>query len=272
VTSDNSLQDYVSSIDGFYDLQPRDQAIVFCYYISEINGATIIQSELVKQAFLQCRIPSYSRISQFLSEKSDNGRTKGKNVWFLKVESGYIPTRHLIDHVNSNYISEESEFISFELSPTDWKPSDIPNLTNSIRKNAIFFTKIYYLLYHVENSVRRFLTIKMRQIHGHNWEAKLVKQVDLQRAEALRKHANLSELIPDRGDSILYYCLWDDYGKVILANMNVFQNQSEANEIVAHLYSISKIRNGVAHNMETIPKEFLKEMEVFVAKVIRLLK
>ncbi len=264
--------DYVSEIEEFYDLSSRDQAIVFCYYISEVADQTIITVDLIKQAFFHCRIPGYSRISQLLNEKCDTSNAKGKRIWFLKVDGGYIPTKHLIDHVKSNFIDEETEFFTFDLSPTDWKPSDIPNLTNKIRKNALFFTRLYFLLYHVENSIRRFLTIRLRRIYGNNWEQKLLDKVSLERAIALRKQTDLSELIPDRGNSILYYCLWEDYGKIITENTNVFDEKNDANEIVAHLSSISKIRNGIAHNMETIPSDFLKEMEVFVSKVIRLLK
>ena len=272
MTSGSNVLIYVDNIEGFYDLTQKKQAELLCYYSSEIADDALISASQVESYFLECQLPKYRRLSRFLSEKSD-GNSKlinPKDIWFLKLEDGYLPTRYFIHHIKDEYINEETEFFTFEINPEDWKPSDIPFLNNTIRRNAMFFTKLYFLLYHVENSIRRFLTINLRRLHGEKWEILLLEKIDLNRPLAIRNATNLSELIPGRGDSILYYCLWENYADIIKVFPAVFKNKSEADEIIAHISSISKIRNGVAHNMETIPSHFLKEMEVFVSKLIRI--
>jgi hypothetical protein len=79
-------------------------------------------------------------------------------------------------------------------------------------------------------------------------------------------------MLPERGDHILFYCMWDDYGKIIKAYPAMLSNSKEADELLAHLNSLSKIRNAVAHNVDTILMEYQDELTVFLRKFIRIMK
>ena len=152
------------------------------------------------------------------------------------------------------------------------KPSDLPFLNNKIKKNAEFFSKLYFLLYHLENSLRRFLSVRLQSILGNNWDNQTTQTVDLSKATSIRKETNLSEMLQDRGDSILFYCMWDDYGKIIKQYPQIFSNTKDCDEVLAHLNSMAKIRNAIAHNTATIPKEYQDELTLFLKKYIKIMK
>lgn len=175
------------------------------------------------------------------------------------------PIEKLPSHTFTNYVPE--------IDSRTIKSNDIPNINNKTRKNAEFFSRIYFLFYHLENSIRNFLKMRLSTLHGKEWEEKLLNDIDLKRSEAIRKETDLSNLFPSRGSSILNYCMWDDYGKIILEYPLIMENkQHNINEIVAHISSMTKIRNAVAHHAETIPKKNLKELDVFLEKFIEVFK
>ncbi|MOA08115.1 hypothetical protein D3C78_1278550 [compost metagenome] len=131
---------------------------------------------------------------------------------------------------------------------------------------------MYYLLYHLENSIRKFLTIRLNSILGGSWDSILVSNVDLSKAQSIRRETKLSEMLQDRGDSILYYCMWDDYGKIIRNYPEILPNVKYSDEILAHLSSLAKIRNAIAHNTATIPQEYQDELTLFIKKYIKMMK
>ena len=176
--------------------------------------------------------------------------------------------------LQSKIKDKEIDFINFSVNQDslEWKPSDIPFLNSKIKKNAEFFSKLYFLLYHLENSIRKFLNTRLSSILGSDWEKTLIQTVDLTKATSIRKETNLSEMLQDRGDSILFYCMWDDYGKIIRQYPQIFSNTKECDEVLAHLNSLAKIRNAIAHNTATIPKEYQDELTLFLKKYIKIMK
>jgi hypothetical protein len=79
-------------------------------------------------------------------------------------------------------------------------------------------------------------------------------------------------MLQDRGDNILFYCMWDDYGKIIKQYPLIFSNSKDCDEVLAHLNSLAKIRNAIAHNTATIPKEYQDELTLFLKKYIKIMK
>ena len=76
-----------------------------------------------------------------------------------------------------------------------------------------------------------------------------MKDLDLSRSKAIRLETDNSGLFPKRGETILNYCMWDDYGAIMMEYPNVFiDNNKDLNEIIAHIASMTKIRNAIAHH------------------------
>lgn len=151
------------------------------------------------------------------------------------------------------------------------KTSDIPFTNNKITKNAVFCTRLYFLFYHIENSLRKFLKNRLNSIYGHEWENKLNSIVDLHKAKRIKAEVNLSNLFPKRGDNILSYCMWEDYVKILRSIPQILNDEKKLNEFSSHLSSMTKIRNAIAHHAETVDSDTMKEMEVFVIKYIKMI-
>jgi len=49
-----------------------------------------------------------------------------------------------------------------------------------------------------------------------------------------------------------------------------WRGAKEADEVLAHLNSLSKIRNAIAHNTATIPKDYQDELTLFLKKYIKI--
>ena len=79
-------------------------------------------------------------------------------------------------------------------------------------------------------------------------------------------------MLPNRGENILFYCMWDDYASIIVEFPQIFDNKRESQEIVAHRGTLTKIRNAIAHNVATIAKEYQDELTIFLRKFISILK
>lgn len=170
------------------------------------------------------RILPYSNIPKYLKDNSNRAKTKKKKIKFIKTRDGFTFLSTYETELKLKIKEDEVDFITFSVNQEglDWKPSDIPFLNSKIKKNAEFFSKLYFLLYHLENSILKFLNQRLSSIIGTNWETELIKTIDLTKAVAIRKETNLSEMLQDRGDSILFYCMWDDYGKIIKYYPQIF--------------------------------------------------
>lgn len=192
----------------------------------------------------------------------------------MKTKDGYHLLNSFETEIKTKIKEVEVPFISFSIDQKnlEWKPSDIPLINSKIKKNADFFTKLYFLLYHLENSLRKFLKIRLQSILGSDWEIILSQTIDLSKAISIKNETNLSEMLQDRGNSILFYCMWDDYGKIIKQYPNIFSKNKDSDEVLAHLNSLAKIRNAIAHNTATIPQEYQDELTLFLKKYIKIMK
>lgn len=265
-----SLEDFIKSIKEFNNLKSSEMIDYFGFFYIEILRYEFFISKDISNAFKELRIEPYTNISQYLIKFS----IKSKNQKFIKLKNGFIFIRNYDVELKSKIDQYETAFLDFkvDVESFDWKPADIHFLNKNERKNAHFFTKLYFLFYHLENSVRNFLKKRLIALLGNNWEEEILIKVDLNRAATIKKETDLSEMMEERGDNILHYCMWDDYGKIIKVYPNIFHSRQETDEISAHLSSMTKIRNGIAHNSSTVPKEYQDELTVFLKKYIKIVK
>lgn len=268
------LKDFIGKVENFRGLKASEQIDYFAYYFSIVKNTDYFVPTQISEAFSLLRLTPYSNIPNYLSYNT-NKKIKGKKVKFIKTKRGYqLEGNYELDLRSKIKLEEEIPFINYKIDTTSltWKPSDIPFTNSKIRKNAEFFATLYYLFYHLENSIRKFLLQRLTSILGGAWESEIISKVDLAKAFAIRKEVNLSEMLPERGDNILYYCMWDDYAKIISIYPSIFKIVKEKDEILAHLNSLGKIRNAIAHNAVTIPKEYQDELTLFLAKYIKILR
>lgn len=269
----DSLKEFLNKVNNFNQLSSSEKIDFFLYYHVIIKGKNGVNAKEIRSNFEELRITPYSNISQYLDINSKKG--KNKKIKFLKSKSGYhlesLYENELKSKIN---IEEEIAFVNYKIDANSqtWKPSDIPFTNNKIRKNAEFFSTLYYLFYHLENSLRKFILHRLSSIIGSDWEKELCANVDLAKAQSIRNEVSLVEMLPERGDNILYYCMWDDYAKIVKSYPQLFKVAKEADEILAHLNSMGKIRNAIAHNAATVPKEYQDELTIFLIKYIKILK
>jgi len=268
-----TLEEFTKEIEDFDSLKPASKLEYFALYL-QISGTSEFSSKQIKDCFTKLRQVSYSNISQYLRQNSNKAKPKKKKIKFIQTKIGYLFESTYEKELKATFRTKEDKIINFkvDISSLSWKPSDIPFTNNKIRSNAHFFTKLYFLFYHLENSIRNFLVQRLSKVIGPQWETEIIIKVNLLKAVSIRKEVSLSDMLPKRGDNILYYCLWDDYAKIINEFPQTFKDSNEKNSIVAHLNTATKIRNAIAHNAVTIPKEYQVELTVFLNKFIRVMK
>ena len=268
------LKNFISKIENFKLLKASEQVDFFGYYLIHFNKQSSFTPSQINNIFSSLRILPHSNISKYLRDNSNLGSVKKAKIKFIKTKEGFHFLSSFEDELKSKIIEKEQEFINFSIDRSNlgWTPSDIPFINSKIKKNADFFTKLYFLLYYLENSLRKFLFARLSSVLGTNWEKLIIDNVDLAKACSIRRETNLSEMIHERGDNILYYCMWEDYGKILKTYPQVFSNVRDCDEVVAHLNSLTKIRNAIAHNTATIPKEYQDELTLFLVKYIKIMK
>jgi len=268
---EGDLNAFVKTINGFDTITAAERVDFFALYFSVVERLEFTAINIGK-AFSDLRLIPYSNINQYLKDNSNKASKKKRQIKFIKTKLGYhLESRYQKD-LESQLVSEEQALIDYSIDGTtiSWKPSDIPYTNSSMVKNAEFFSKLYYVLYFLENSIRKFFKQRLHSIFGNTWEATLLTRVDLRRASSIRDEVNLSEMLPNRGENILYYCMWDDYGVIMKDIPSILNNSKENDELVAHLNTIAKIRNAIAHNAFTIPPDYKNELTIFINKYIKI--
>jgi hypothetical protein len=270
----DDLHIFIEKIENFRQSKSSDKIDLFAYFIHKVNQTAEFTAQDISNAFTHLKLVPYSNIPQYLKDNSDKAKPKKKKIKFLKKKDGYCLEGHFEKEIGDMIKDVEVPFISYSVNAEhlEWKPSDIPFLNSKTKKSAEFFTKLYYVFYHLENSIRKFIAQRLAKIIGSNWETVLTQSVDLSKAESIKKEVSLSEMLPERGENILFYCMWDDYGKIIKVYPSMFANTKESDEILAHVNSLAKIRNAIAHNAATIPKDYQDEFTVFLKKYIKIMK
>lgn len=269
-----SLSQFAGRLNNFNDWRIGEQIDAIAYYHDIVLKKGSFTSNDIALSFDELRIHPHSNLSQYLSRNSVP--SKGNRIQkFLKSKIGYRLELRFSAKAAQKFTADLGvSFREFEIDTQvlDWNPIDVPLLNSKERKSAHFFTKLYFLFYHLENSIRKLLSSRLLAIYGQEWEIKLISTVDLAKAESLRREASISDMIPNRGDNILFYCMWDDYGKILDVHRNIFSTESLNNEIRAHMSTLTKIRNAIAHNAHTVPRAYQDEMTVFLNKFISILK
>jgi hypothetical protein len=261
-------------VENFEKLKSSEQLEFFAYFLVCVQKKEFFTANQIESLFKEMRLLPLSNISRYLNDNCNKAIYKKKTIKFIRNEKGFHFVSTYEKKIAARIKMEDIPFINFTINAEslDWKPDDIPFVNSQIKKNSLFFTRLYYLLYYLENSIRKFLTQKLNSIIGPNWERELINSVELTKAVRVKNETNLSEMMSDRGDNILYYCMWDDYGKIIKQYPNIFSNQKENDEIVAHLNTLTKIRNAIAHNTATIPQQYQEELTLFLKKYIKIAK
>nr|WP_295927209.1 hypothetical protein [uncultured Dyadobacter sp.] len=269
----DELKGFTTLIEGFDNLRAADKIDFFAYFVSNQDKNHEFKASDIADCFSAYKIVPYSNIPQYLRKNSNTSKPKPKKIKFLATKYGFHIEANFAKELKSVIKEVETPFINFTVDSNglDWKPSDIPFLNSKARKSADFFTKLYFLLYHLENSVRKFLQLRLSSIIGSSWEADILSNVDLKKAQSIRSEVSLSEMLPERGENILFYCMWEDYAKIIRYKPEVFTRPKEADEVLAHLNSLSKVRNAIAHNTATVPKEYQDELTLFLKKYIKIM-
>lgn len=269
-----TINEFIKIIPNWNELKPVEKVDYFAYFISQSSENGIITPSVISSYFKDLKQIPYSNIPQYLKNNSDRIKRNKKRIKYLYDKMGYHIESSFESELKDNVNTIDPNFAEFKIDEAHlgWKTSDIPFLNSKIKRNAHFFTKLYFLFYHLENSLRKFLIQRLTSIIGSNWETELVSKVDLRKAEAIKTEVDLSEMLPNRGENILFYCMWDDYASIIVEFPQIFDNKRESNEIVAHLGTLTKIRNAIAHNVATIPKEYQDELTIFLRKFISILK
>jgi len=271
----SDLKAFISKVENFRELKSSEQIDFFAFYLSIFKNENYFLPSQISEAFSFLRLTPYSNIPKYLNDNSKKNGNRKKKIKYLKSKSGYHLEANFEEELRDKInLEEEVPFINYKLDTEHltWKPSDIPFTNSKIRKNAEFFTTLYFLFYHLENSIRKFLIKRLTSLLGTSWESVLCSQVDLNKALSIRSEVNLTEMLPDRGENILFYCMWDDYAKIIAQIPHIFKLAREKDEVLAHLNSLAKIRNAIAHNASTIPKEYQDELTIFLTKYIKILK
>ncbi len=148
---------------------------------------------------------------------------------------------------------------------------DIPHLTTKEISNSKKFASLYNLFYHLEVSLRNYLRKRLRTIYKDQWEIEVENLSGLSRAVGRKKESLITEYYPKRGNDILNYCNWIDYGSILQID-KIWDRKTDLDEFRAHISAMYKIRNSIAHNAELIPIEIINEMEVFVQKYVSIMK
>lgn len=159
-----------------------------------------------------------------------------------------------------------------EISIDNISSTDIPNLNKKERQNSKIFSSLYNLFYHLEVSIRNYLRNRLNKIFGADWQNTIYESNLFPHAYTRKAEVELTEYYPKRGDDILNYCNWTDYGKIIQLDSRIWDRKTSKDEFVAHLSTMYKIRNAIAHNAEVVPSELIREMEVFISKFIKIFK
>lgn len=98
------LNDFLDSINGFFELKSADQIDYFVYYITIEKEFGATQATAIRDCFLKSDISPYSNISQYLI---NNVKGKDKNApKFLRVKDGYQLHRSLRTSLEKNIIKK----------------------------------------------------------------------------------------------------------------------------------------------------------------------
>lgn len=153
------LKYFVQSVENFDKLKSSEQIDFFGYFFINVKKQNFFTPVQIEKAFATLRLLPYSNVSQYLNDNSNKAKTKKKKVKFIKTKDGFNFLSAYENELKSKIKDKEVDFINFSVNQDslEWKPSDIPYLNSKIKKNAEFFSKLYFLLYHLENSIRKFL-------------------------------------------------------------------------------------------------------------------
>ena len=184
-------------------------------------------------------------------------------------------TEYNIDFGKDIPISKQSEplknYTPIELIDSI-SSTDIPNFSNREIENSHKFASLYNLFYHLEVSLRNYLRERLKKVWSNAWEENLKKAELIPHAFSLKRKVELNGYFQKRGNDVLNYCNWIDYGEILKMDNSIWDRRTSINEFVAHLQTMYKIRNAIAHNAENLPSEMFKELEVFVIKFIKIFK
>lgn len=175
-------------------------------------------------------LKEFKREMQEISPHYAGRRTHIKNAFYPLVNSLFA-TETMADAIAD--IVQQVDFRRLNLLPQD------------IQDKGREMSQVYLYLYCIENSLRVFIAEIMKRetvTIPIKVQATITK---MKESESERKY------LPVRGDNDLFYCDFNELGKIIVSNWNVFgqyfpnKNDHWINVMVSELYQIKCL---VAHN------------------------
>ena len=142
----DDLSAFIKTVENFDKLKSSEQIDFFGHFLIYVKKQSFFTPSQVEKAFSELRILPYSNIPKYLTDNSNKAKTKKKKVKFIKTKEGFHFLSAYENELKLKIKDDEVDFISFKVNQEglDWKPSDIPFLNSKIKKNAEFFSKLYF--------------------------------------------------------------------------------------------------------------------------------
>ena len=123
-------------------------------------------------------------------------------------------------------------------------------LPDDIKQKGKFMTEVYLFLYCVENSLRLFIESVAKKNLGDDYFDKLKLNTQNKQTISIRKdNESKNKWLRLRGDSEIFYLDFQDLGKVIQNNWDIFGSYfPDQGWIITKINELAECRNLVAHN------------------------
>jgi hypothetical protein len=271
-----SLEEFVNTVEGFDEFKSEDIIDCFTYFLFVHRSNSHFTDKQINNCYTTLRINSGLNIKKTLDMHLQVfAERAGRKTKYQQNQYGYVLTRSFEKELRERFdLKKEIPFIKYTVNEDvqEFKVSDIPFLNNDIKKHAKFFAPMYYTFYHLENSIRKFLQYRLDSLFGFEWETELISRVDLSHALRIKQESNISSTITQRGDGILFYCMWYEYANIIKTIPDLLPNENERYELLANLSAMTKIRNAIAHNVDILPSDYKDELTVFYRKYNKIIR
>ena len=106
-------------------------------------------------------------------------------------------------------------------------------LNEDIKKKGQQMAEVYIYLYNVENCIRRFLEMALIKEIGNDWNEKISISTGIQtKIDSRKEEEKKNKWLPIRGDNIFYYMDFEELGKIIINNWEIFKKYFPNQEFI----------------------------------------
>lgn len=147
---------------------------------------------------------------------------------------------------------------------------DIDNfLSKDVQQKGQQMAEAYLYLYSVENCLRSFLEITLKNELGDDWESKInISNPVKRKVDGRKEDEEKNKWLPIRGDSIFFYMDFEELGKIIINNWEIFKKYFPSTEfITTKMTEMYDCRNRIAHN-SYISKENKELIQLYFKQIL----